>query len=123
MTNLITIDLSEATDGLQLLSAMGEQLCLGGPGGNHPVSAVDGGGWGCNWNALADSLCYLDSGGIWGTSPVQTLPLLLRLSGTKSVASHCPDALDMLQEILLETKEKYAQRGLEFAFELDTQVN
>ena len=122
MTNTISIDLSGITDEAQLLALIGAELQLGGPDGNHPVKPGASAGWGLNWDALADSLCYLDEGGIWGTAPKHAFPLMLKFDGALKLANSCPNALGTLEEILLSTQEKYARTGLEFSFRVDTRT-
>lgn len=116
MPNILTIDIQGEHSKANVLAAMGEALQLGGPGGNHPVRAGEEFGWGMNWDALFDSLLYLDSGGIWGTSPVIEFPLELVISGTGAFARHNPDAFAVLKDVLEQTRETYARTGLVFGF-------
>lgn len=80
MPNTVTIDLNGIKTKEALIEQLGSALELGGPDGNHRFEAVNAGeGWGLNWDALNDSRCYLDSGGIWGTSTKFKFPLTLNL--------------------------------------------
>lgn len=114
----LTIDLGGMTQKAQILSAIGAALCLGGPGGNHPVRAGEEQGWGMNWDALFDCMLNLNSGGIWGTSPVFAFPLTLIFTGAGALARHNPQAFAILQDILEQTRETYARQNLRFDFEL-----
>jgi len=118
MSTNVCIDLSRVANDAQLLSTIGEALCLGGPAGNHPTRVGVNRGWGLNWHALNDSLSCLDTGGIWGTSPKLSFPLMIRFEQSGNLRRACPEALTSLREILLDTQALYAQRRLEFAFEL-----
>lgn len=122
MTKTISINLHGVTDEAQLLALIGEALQFGGPDGNHRLESGVSAGWGLNWDALADSLCYLDEGGIWGTAPKHPFPLLLRFDGALELANSCPRVIGTLEGILLETKEKYALAGLKFLFEVNTRT-
>lgn len=114
----LTIDLGGMTQKAQILSAICAALCLGGPGGNHPVRAGAEQGWGMNWDALFDCMLNLHSGGIWGTSPVFDFPLTLIFTGGGALARHNPQAFAILQDILEQTRETYARQNLRFDFEL-----
>lgn len=116
MPNVLTIDIQGKHSKADVLAAMGEALQLGGPGGNHPVRAGEEFGWGMNWDALFDSLLYLDSGGIWGTSPVIAFPFELVITGVEAFARQNPDAFAVLNDVLEQTRETYARSGRVFEF-------
>jgi len=120
MMHVEFIDLGGVTDGAALLHRLGERLELGGPAGNHSVDAVNGmAGWGMNWDALADSLCYLDTGGIWGTSTKVPFPLLLRFENVEALRGESPEMLDLLKEVLERTKAAYGRSGKNFEYALE----
>ena len=115
--HVIEIDPNAVATKEQLLDRLGEALELGGPSGNHVVSdSTSNSGWGRNWDALADSLCYLDSGGIWGTSRQFKFPMLLALVHSKTLQQRDPKALETLVEILVDTKNTYASHSMNFEF-------
>lgn len=113
------IDLAGANSSEAVLHLFGKALCLGGPGGNHPVMAVDAGeGWGPNWDALQDSMLLLDSGGIWGSSPGASFPLLLEIVNCSSFRNADPQGYDILTDVLSVVKQRYAEEGMQFDYVL-----
>ncbi|MHB8845961.1 MAG: barstar family protein [Nitrospirota bacterium] len=111
------IDLASVKTKMDLLIVLGRVLNLGGPNGNHPVTAVNAGsGWGMNWDALKDSLLSLDSGGIWGTSPKLEFPFFLEIINWKEYLAADPEGFSILKTILSETNATYAKEGLQFTF-------
>jgi hypothetical protein len=112
-----TIDLAGANTTEAVLTVLGKELCLGGPDGNHTVIAANAGdGWGMNWDALQDSMLYLDSGGIWGNSPKFAFPLLLELVNCSSFREADPQSFQILKDVLSTTKERYAEDGIQFDY-------
>ncbi len=122
MPVIVTVDLRDASNDAELLAIIGEALQLGGPDGNNSVIPASTIGWGMNWDALADSLSCLDTGGIWGTSKRLGFPLSLRFEGARRLSLESPRTLGTLLEVLQLTKQKYANSGLDFDFLLDTSV-
>ena len=77
---LLILDLKKCTTSIQVLKNFGEFFEFGGKGGNINVKAINAmEGWGINWDALNDSMHYLDKGGIWGNSKIFTFPLHLKV--------------------------------------------
>jgi hypothetical protein len=116
--NVVEIDLSGVVTEEQLVGCLGAALELGGPDdhGSAP-SPSSRSGWGRNWNALADSLCYLDSGGIWGTSRRFAFPLILRFTNSQDLRSRNPSSLAILVDILQGVRAKYAEHSMQFHVE------
>ena len=114
---IITIDLAEVASEEALLDLLGDVLELGGPNGNVPVSGPQTGrGWGKNWDALEDSLGYLNSGGIWGTARKISFPLSLRIVNCGALRISDPRTVSILESILSSVSERYAQDGLQFTY-------
>lgn len=118
MTTKIEIELTGLVDAKLVLARIGECLQLGGPDGNHTVRPGGESGWGMNWDALFDCFLNLHSGGIWGTSPVLDFPLRLSFLGSGDLRRETPRAFSILQDILEQTRETYARRGMDFEFDL-----
>lgn len=115
-----SIDLSGIEKSDELLFLLGRELHLGGIDGNHNVEAVNAGkGWGLNWDALADSFCYLDSGGIWGTSPKYKFPLTLEINNCAQYRAADEKGFGILESILKDTKAAYLKDGLKFEYVLN----
>jgi len=116
--SVVTIDLVDVTTKDDLLTRIGDVLELGGTGdiGQRP-SPTSGSGWGRNWDALSDSLRYLDSGGIWGTGRPLTFPLSLRFENSKALRAGDPESVRLLVEILEGAASKYEQHGMSLTFE------
>ena len=116
----VVLDLYHVRSKEQLIDLLGEKLELGGPAGNHPVTAVDAGrGWGRNWDALKDSLAYLDSGGIWGTSRPFRFPLRIRFANSSNYRKADPQGFETLAGILGDVQGIYAKDGMRFSYEFD----
>ncbi len=114
-----SIDLSGIERSDELLFLLGQGFCLGGIDGNHHVRALNSGkGWGLNWDALADSLSCLESGGIWGASPKFKFPLVLKFTGCALFQSADEKGFEILESILRDTKANYDKVGLKFEYEL-----
>ncbi|MCZ2496457.1 hypothetical protein GN316_06790 [Xylophilus sp. Kf1] len=118
MTTHIEIELTGLLDDKRVLARIGDRLQLGGPDGNHAVRPDEESGWGMHWDALFDCFLNLHSGGIWGTSPVFTFPLRLSFIGSGHLRREAPRAFSILLDILEQTREAYARRGLKFEFDL-----
>lgn len=118
MTTRMDIELTGLADAKLVLARIGECLQLGGPDGNHTVRPGEERGWGMNWDALFDCFLNLHSGGIWGTSPVLAFPLHLSFIGGEDFRREAPRAFLILQDILEQTRETYARRGMDFEFDL-----
>lgn len=113
----IVIDLHGVRSTAQLMDVLGEALELGGPGGNVKVARPsDGKGWGKNWDALLDSLTYLDTGGIWGTSRKLRFPLQVELKNVSEYRTFDQKGFATLMEVLESTRERYAQNDLQFTY-------
>jgi len=113
----IVIDLCRVRSSEQLLDLLGAKLELGGPEGNVPVmSPTSGVGWGRNWDALNDSLAYLDSGGIWGTSRKPAFPLRLDFINSSAYKSADPKGYAIFLEILKSARDKYGAEGISFEY-------
>lgn len=116
----IVIDLHAVRSKAQLMDALGEALELGGPNGNVQVEhPSDGKGWGKNWDALLDSLGCLDTGGIWGTSRKPYFPLQLKLKNSSAYRIADQKGFSVLLEVLEGARERYAEHGLMFAYEVE----
>jgi len=116
---LVQIDLKHVKSKMDLLKEFGDKLELGGPNGNVPVTgSMRGRGWGLNWDALNDSLCCLDSGGIWGTSKRFEFPLKLVIMNHQVYLRHDPEGFRTLVEILEDVKGSYSASEMLFEYEL-----
>lgn len=104
------IDLKNCDTEEKVLSKIGEILDLGGTVGNNKK------GWGHNWNALNDSLSYLDVGGIWGSSKILEFPLELVFTNFQSFQEKEPNGFKTLVEILEDKAELYKKSGQLFSF-------
>lgn len=113
----ITVDLRRCRTATDVQLAFGKALLFGGPNGQQQLG--DGEGWGVNWDALADCLCALPSGGIWGTSPKIELPVKLRILYSDSLAGRRSRHLWTLYEILEGTRYLYDQHGQGFTFQFE----
>lgn len=94
------VDLKHVSDEDQLLSILGDKLEFGGMPNNNI-------GWGMNWNALNDSLRYLDYGSIWGSSTKFSFPFKLTLINYELLATSDPESLIIFKEILETVKDFY----------------
>ena len=117
MTTVI-IDLAKVLTKSDLLARIGDVLEFGGPGDVTGLNPTSGFGWGRNWDALADCLCYLDSGGIWGTSRPLKFPLSLLFENASAIQAIEPASVRTLVEVLENTATKYAKTGMILSFEL-----
>ena len=115
-THIRAIDLIGVRSAAELIALLGDELCLGGPSGNHPVEGSTG--WGMNWDALADSLCYLPDGGIWGTSPRLEFPLHLKFLNSYTFRLADPRGFAIFEEVLSRTQATYSANGLLFGYSL-----
>ncbi len=119
MVTVVRIDLAGVVDARSLLARLGESLELGGPDGNHRVSDPNTTtGWGMNWDALADCLSCLETGGIWGTSRRHQFPMCLRLENVDELQEENPEALATLEGILKEAQTKYSLSSLCFEYSI-----
>lgn len=116
----IVIDLKSCDTEAEVLLKIGEVLFLGGVNGNSPVQSSSMKGWGLNWDALNDSLSYLDCGGIWGNSPIFEFPLNLVFINYENFHKNEPDQFEILEQILEGKRELYLKDGKVFncSFEL-----
>jgi RNAse (barnase) inhibitor barstar len=113
----VVVDLQGVRSTAQLMDALGKALELGGPNGNVQVeSPTDGRGWGKNWDALLDSLTYLDTGGIWGTSRKLRFPLRLELKNLSTYRATDQEGFATLVEVLETARERYAENDLQFTY-------
>lgn len=113
----VLIDLGPVRSTDQLMEVLGIALELGGPNGNVEVQRpTDGQGWGKNWNALLDSLMYLDTGGIWGTSRRLHFPLQLEFQNSSLYRNTDPQGYAALSEVLESARKQYAVSGLKFGY-------
>lgn len=121
MANVVNVNLAGVTSQEGIMQTIGQVLQLGGPNGNHKVGPdAEVAGWGMNWSALRDSLCYLDVGGIWGSSPKIGFPLTLRFVNHAQLKHAAPDHFATLVSILEDVQTTYARTGLSFTFEFAT---
>ncbi len=118
MNNQIIIDLSGVRNQVQILHKLGEIFEFGGPNGNISVSSPTAGkGWGLNWDALNDSLRYLDTGGIWGTSKKFEFPLKIVFENSRELQENEKESFKTLKEILEDTIKYHKSEGREFLIE------
>ncbi|MFO1519502.1 MAG: barstar family protein [bacterium] len=110
----VIIDLKACENKQTVLLAFGEAFQFGGPNGNFPCKRGIEGGWGVNWDALADSLTCLEEGGIWGTSPKFEMPLRVIIKNGDAYQRNDPEGFETLMEILSGTQFYYS--GLEWVF-------
>lgn len=106
----IIIDLENCENERKVLLKIEKVLYFGGP------DDIVSNGWGLNWDALKDCLCYLDTGGIWGNSPKFKFPLKLIFVNYKAFKKTEPDKFKILKEILKDTKKLYLQYGKNFFY-------
>lgn len=118
MSNEIRIDLARVTSSSRLFGLMDQTFEFGG-GPYAPYEGAPGTGWGGNWSALKDCLCYLDSGGIWGTSTKIIFPLKLRFLNHAGFARLCKPDFDTFVEILEAVRDTYSKGGMSFQFSFD----
>jgi RNAse (barnase) inhibitor barstar len=104
---VVKIDLSAVNSKATLLETFDETLSLGGPGV-----------WGMNWDALADCLTCLDSGGIDGQRPRYALPLKLVIVNHHDFARRNRRDFDTLIGILADVVQVYGRAGKGFEYEL-----
>lgn len=116
--NKVEIDLGNIDGKEKLLKLFGEIFELGGPNGNVDCSSAEKKGWGINWDALNDSLSYLDAGGIWGNSKRFTFPLHVYITHYKKFEQEHPRDSKILIEILVNKVEQYKRHEMEFEFKL-----
>ena len=113
----IIIDLKDCDNEKKALLKLGEILCLGGIDGNLPArSDLQMKGWGLNWDALKDSLSCLDTGGIWGNSPIPQFPLKLVFVNYETFRNREPNKFKTLKEIMETTKNIYEKDGKNFIY-------
>lgn len=70
--------------------------------------------WGKNWDAFKDILCYLDTGGIYGTNRVISLPVTLVIRNFQEFKNQAPRDFEILLDIL--NNEKIKSSGFDFNF-------
>jgi hypothetical protein len=115
----VQIDLQNITNERELLREFGAKLELGGSDGNVHVAGINAGrGWGMNWDALADSLTCLDTGGIWGTSFRFEFPMIVELLNSNKYAQESAKDFELLVAVLRSTAEFYSKAGMVFKYEL-----
>ena len=113
----IVVDLAGLRSEKDVLLAFGSAFEFGGPGGNKSAArAGPGEGWGMNWNAMNDSICFLREGGIWGTSRRFHFPLTLRILNSDGFRVTDPRGFSILLDILETAKQFYASEGLQFDY-------
>ena len=119
----IEIDLSSCETSEQVLLKIGGILELGGPNGNFKcqpyIYGKPGRGWGVNWDALNDSLSYLDTGGIWGSSKKFLFPLKLIFLNWLIFKKKSPEQFRILEDILHTKKILYAKHNKNFYFKFE----
>ncbi len=93
----INIDLKEIKTKEQLLNKIGESLEFGD--------------WGMNWDALNDSLRYLDKGGIFGTSKILDFPMTVNFLSCAELKRDDPQSFSTLNDIFTETHYKLKKEG------------
>lgn len=115
----VVIDLAGCRDKEQALLKFGAALEFGGPNANYRSNQGKKGGWGVNWDAFNDSLGYLDSGGIWGTSRKLGFPLRLVVRGLKGFRAADPESAKILEGILSAQPPSYKDSNLELTVVLE----
>ncbi len=101
----VIVDLKGLTTDEEILHKFGEVFELGGPSVDQNL--IQNSGWGQNWDALNDSLSYLDTGGIWGTSKKFTFPLVIDIQNSEKFQKNNPKGFSILKDILNEKVEQY----------------
>ncbi len=117
MNNQIVIDLSGINNKDQLLHKLGDIFEFGGKTGNFPASHESKAGWGMNWDALNDSLDYLATGGIWGTSKKLRFPLKVVFENSDKLQESDKKSFEILKEIFEGHSNKYKAENTEFIVE------
>ena len=113
----VEIDLLQCESKNEVLLKFGEALRFGGKNGNNSVTGPFAGkGGGINWDALNDSLRYLDSGCICGTSPKLTFPIIVKITNYQRFNQNVPEQFKVLVEILEDAKAEYTKEGKVFEF-------
>jgi hypothetical protein len=113
----VVVDLGLPKTKHQLLDLMGEVFQFGGPDGNFKCDPMKPGkGWGKNWDALADSLCYLDSGGIWSTGRRFKFPLRIEFINSAVYRAADRSGFTRLSSIMRCTGPCYQDNGLHFEY-------
>ncbi len=114
----VIIDLNGLKTQSEIMQKFGEILEFGGPDGNIDVDLGTHKGWGLNWNALNDSLKYLEIGGIWGTARKFQFPLKLLILNSSLFKQTDLEGFKILMEILTDTFAFYKTQSKIFEFEI-----
>jgi len=101
----LKIDLNNESDEKTILQIFGEAL-------GYSEEKL----WGKNWDAFNDILGYLDVGGIWGNNILLSFPMIFLISNFHNLKIQAPQDFVILNEILKETKLKYAKDGKMFNY-------
>lgn len=117
--NKIIIDLKNCQNTKQVLMKIGEAFQFGGTKENRSSPLDSNTGWGLNWNALFDSLIYLESGGIWGTSPKINFPIIVKIINSSLYKKSDIEGFNILIQILNDTKSRYLEENKQFDFITD----
>ena len=118
MNNQIIIDLLGIENKEQVLFKLGEVFEFGVPQENVPISSTTiGKGWGLNWDALIDSLRYLATGGIWGTSKKFEFPLKVVIENSRELQENEKESFETLKEILEDAVKDYKSKKEELSVE------
>ncbi len=108
----VVVDLLGLKTERDVLLKFGEVFEFGGPDGNIPARGnVHGIGWGCNWDAMNDSLYSLEEGGIWATSKKFSFPLEIEVTNFKEFEENDPRRFQTLKEILDTHINEYQKEG------------
>jgi RNAse (barnase) inhibitor barstar len=70
--------------------------------------------WGKNWDAFNDILCCIDTGGIYGTNKIISLPVVFLIRNFQEFKYQAPNDFEILLDIL--NKEKINNSGFDFKF-------
>jgi len=70
--------------------------------------------WGKNWDAFNDILGYLDTGGIYETNKIISMPVVLLIRNFQEFKYQAPKDFEILLDIL--NKEKIKSSGFDFKF-------
>ena len=99
----IEIDLENANRGDMVLPILGE--ALGYTKENY---------WGKNWDAFADILGYLNTGGIYGTNEIILMPVVLLIRNFQDFKHYAPNDFAILTDILNDRRKKNSDFDYQF---------
>jgi RNAse (barnase) inhibitor barstar len=118
MNNEIIIDLSGIKNKNQILYKLGEVFEFDGSEESVSTSSSNTRkGWGLNWDALNDSLRYLTTGGIWGTSKKFELPLRVVFKNSRELQESEKESFNTLRKIFEDAAKDYELENKELIVE------